>query len=232
MFRILSLAGAILAAIGGVVYELLLQLRSETFRADLPPWMNLSLALGAVGLVIFLVGGVLPERSLGTIKVSRASSYFGWITILNTVAAAVFSIPVLVPRFEFPILITRWPGVYMVIGYTFFVVVGVLGTFAWSAFYRWMPDLLSTEAVYRVPFLFQIAVMEVGIYVMSIFMFLGGYVGSSLAYQGVGDTIVGTAMEFAVIPTALGIGAQIASTFVGVANALFASRMLKSRASN
>ena len=223
MFRVLSIVGGILAGLGVAMYELLALLRSETFRADLPPWVNLSLSIGAAGVVLLILGMAMPNRTLKTIDVGRASRYLGRVAFVNTIAAAAFSAPVLIPTFEFPILITRWPGVYMVVGYTLFLVVGVLGTFAWSAFYRWMPDFFSAANVYRAPFLFQISAMVVGIYVMSIFMFLGGYIGSSLADQGIGDAVVGTAMEFAVIPSALGIFLLISSTLAGVVN-VFLSR--------
>ncbi len=225
MNRAVSILGAIIAILGGAMYGLLIQLRSETFRADLPPWIDLSLGVLGLGLVTFLAGLVMAERELRSISVRTASRYLGYATLVNAVAAAGFSLPVLVPTFEFPILITRWPGIYMVIGYTFFVMIGVIGTFTWSAFYRTLPELFSREAVYKAAFLFQFSTMEVGIYSMSIFMFLGGYVGSALANQGAGDAVVGASMEFAVIPSALGIFLLIVSALVGVGNAVFSKRI-------
>lgn len=212
--------GAGFAVIGSAMYGLLVQLRTQTFRADLPPWMYLSLTLAGSGIVILLLGLVLPKREIGRIPVLSASKYMGYATVINTIAAACFSIPLLVPAFEFPILITRWPGVYMVIGYSFFVIIGVLGSFAWSAFYRNLPDFFLREAVYRPLFIFQFSAMEGGIYLMSVFMFLGGYVGSALVHQGIGDAVVGAAMEFSVIPSALGIFLTALSSVVGIANAL------------
>jgi len=225
VFKILSIFGGILAALGVAMYELLVQLRSQTFRADLPPWLDLSLTIVGVGVAVLLAGVALPNRRMGILDVKQASRYLGRTAILNTGAAAAFSLPVLVPTFEFPILITRWPGIYMVIGYTFFIIVGVLGTFAWAAFYRWIPDFFSGHNVYRILFFFQISTMEVGIYLMSVFMFLGGYVGSALVDQGIGDAIVGTAMEFAVIPSALGIFLLVISGLAGVANVLLSRKI-------
>jgi len=225
VFKILSIFGGIIATLGVAMYELLTQLRSQTFRADLPPWLSLSLGIIGLGFVLLVTGVAMPNRRMGTLDVKRASRYLGRTAILNTIAAALFSIPVLVPAFEFPILITRWPGIYMVIAYTFFIIVGVLGTFAWSAFYQWIPDLFSGEDVYRTLFFFQISAMEVGIYLMSGFMFLGGYVGSSLVDRGIGDVVVGAAMEFAVIPSALGIFLLIASALAGVANVLLSKKV-------
>src|SRR5437870_1095589 len=223
--RAVSILGAIIGFLGGAMYGLLIQLRSETFRADLPPWMTGALALVGLGIVLFLAGLALPRRETGTLDVVRASNYFAYSTVFNTFAAACFSIPVLIPTFEFPILITRWPGIYMVIGYAFFVMIGVLGSLGWSVLYRWMPELLARDTLLKPLFLFQFSAQEVGVYLLSVFMFLGGYVGSTLVHQGLGDTVVGTAMEFAVIPSALGIFLLIASTFAGVVT-IFLSRKI------
>jgi hypothetical protein len=222
--RIIIIAGVILAASGAAMNELLTLLRMETFRADLPPWMNASFVVAGAGIIFILGGAALPKRELERIDVMNAARYFVYVAVVNTVAAAVFSLPVLIPTFEFPILITRWPGIYMVIAYTFFIVVGVLGTFAWSVFYRWIPDFFTRGSVFRAVFLFQISAMEVGIYLMSVFMFLGGYVGSALVNQGLGDTVIGTAMEFTVIPSALGIFLSIMSALAGVANVLVSKK--------
>ncbi len=226
MRRPVWVLGAILLGLGGATYGLLVQLRTETFRADLPPWITGAIALTGVGAVLFVAGLVLPRREMGTLNVASASKYMGYATLVNTVAGACFSVPVLVPAFEFPILITRWPGVYMVIAYSFFVMIGVLGSFAWSAFYRSLPELFSREAVYRALFIFQFSAMEGGVYLMSVFMFLGGYVGSALVHQGIGDAVVGAAMEFSVIPSALGIFLVAASAVVGVANALLSKKLV------
>ncbi len=225
MRRAISIFGTVLAVSGFAMYLLLIQLRTETFRADLPPWIDLSIGVLGLGLATFLAGLVMAERELGSISVRTASRYLGYATLVNAVAAAGFSLPVLVPTFEFPILITRWPGIYMVIGFTFFVMIGVIGTFAWSAFYRTLPELFSRETVYKAAFAFQFSAMEVGIYSMSIFMFLGGYVGSALANQGAGDAVVGASMEFAVIPSALGIFLLIVGALVGVGNAVFSKKI-------
>ena len=63
---------------------------------------------------------------------------------------------------------------------------------------------------------------EVGVYALAIFMFLGGYIGASLAYSGAGGFIVGAQMEVAVIPSALGIFLVMLGTLIGVANVLLA----------
>lgn len=217
-----TFSGLILAALGGVMYILLVQLHSETFREDLPPWMTAALVIAVSGVALSLASIALPSWKSGVIATEAAATCFGYVSIANTFVAAAFAMPVLVPSLEFPILITRWPGVYMVIAYFSFVMVAVLGTLAWMGFYRMMPGVFSKRTVYRPLFLGQIVLTQVGIYVTSISMFLGGYVGSALDYAGAGPVVVGAAMEFAVIPSALFIVLTVVGELSGVVNVLLA----------
>lgn len=224
MDKLVAAAGSVTAVSGVVLYDLLEQLQTETFRADLPPYFDFALVVLGAGVILVLLGFILPNRPMKTIDTHKASRYFGYAALANTVAAALFAIPVLIPVLRFPILITRWPGVYMVMGYTLFVLVGVLGTLGWSGLYRWLPDLLGKSEIFKAPFLFQFVATEFAVYLTSTSMFLGGYIGSSLVYGGAGDTVVGIAMEVAVIPSALGIFLIVIGSLAGVGNALLSRR--------
>lgn len=217
-----TFAGLILAAVGGVMYILLVQLHSETFREDLPAWMTAALVIAVAGVALSLASIALPNWKAGVIATEAAATYFGYVSIANTLAAAAFVMPVLVPSLEFPILITRWPGVYMVIAYFSFVMVAVVGMLAWMGFYRMMPSVFSKKTVYRPLFFGQIVLTQLGIYVVSVSMFLGGYVGSALEYAGAGPVVVGAAMEFAVIPSALSIFLTVVGELLGIVNVLLA----------
>lgn len=218
MDRLVSWSGAIMFLIGVAMYFMLTQLGAATFRQDLPPWNWVAFLIAVSGVIVLGVGIVLPHRRIGTLQAEVASKYFVWASVFNTSVAAVLVSPILIPTLEFPILITRWPGIYMVVAYFTFLVVGVLGSFAWSSFLRL--EQVVGKRVYRPPFLFHFFALELGVYLIAIFMFLGGYVGSSFNYQGFGDAIVGAGMEFAVIPSALGIFLVALANLVGVGNVL------------
>lgn len=218
--KLVSVSGILVSLLGAVMYLLLGELRSETFRSDLPPYLSVASAAVVLGALLFAVGLVLPESGSRVIDVQIASRYMTEVALANAFLAALFAIPVLIPSLEFPILITRWPGIYMVMAFFLFVTLGVLGSFSWAALFRWLPDLFHKSAIRTPLFFFQLAGLEVGICVMSLFMFWGGYVGASLVQQRAGDAVVGTAMEFAVIPSALGIFLTVSSTLVGLLNTL------------
>ena len=140
--------------------------------------------------------------------------------MINALAAALFTLPLFYPPLDFPILITEWPAIYMIIAYSFFIIFGVLGMMAWSYTYSTFAMILSKENFSRPLVIFQILLSNIGVYGMSISLFLGGYIGAYLAYIGSGSIIVGANMEFSDIPSAFSIALCIMSVFLGVSNFL------------
>ncbi|MBE18502.1 MAG: hypothetical protein CMO11_00785 [Thaumarchaeota archaeon] len=53
------------------------------------------------------------------INLEQVIKYFFQIFLINTAIAIIVAIPVLIPSLAFPILITEWPGIYMIIGFFF-----------------------------------------------------------------------------------------------------------------
>ncbi len=219
MNRALVSLGAFFLALGFVMPQLLGELMTVTFRAAIPPWLAVSLPLAVLGGALALAG--LRSGGWGTLDRRTPARYFGYATVVNSVAAVAFILPVLLPRLEFPILITRWPGIYMVTAYLSFLVVGVLGCLGWAVMYGMSPSLFSRETFDRGSVLLHLALTEVGIYGLSTFMFWGGYIGSVFAYNGVGDTMVGIVMESTVIPSAIFIYASIFALLLGVVTVVF-----------
>ncbi len=205
MNKAVTITGALVCASGVTMFFLVGLLRSETYRAAIMIYEYSALVVGVIGAGAFVFGLVARDSPLGMIDTEGVARFYFRLALINTISAALFAAPVLDPRFEFPILITRWPGVYMVIAYTFFVVVGIIGALCWGIFFHLLPSMFDRASVRRFWLLTQVGVTEVGIYLLAIFMFLGGYIGASLNYVGDGDFIVGAAMEVAVIPAALGI---------------------------
>lgn len=218
MNRFVSSLGALALGTAPVMYLLLSSLRTETFRGDIPMWIGVSQLLAVAGVVLLLGGSAMRGGPLSLIPTEAGARIFFYSALVNALAAAVLVAPILDPRFEFPILITRWPGIYMVIAYTFFVLVGVLGMVAWGVTLHLMPSVMDKTAVRKPLLLLQLGMMEVGVYVFAISTFLGGYIGAALAYAGTGDIIVGASMEVTVIPAAIGIFLLICSTVLGVGN--------------
>jgi len=224
MNKVVTTTGALVCASGFAMFFLVGLLHSETYRAAILIYQYSALVVSILGAGTAAVGAVARDTPLRTIDAEGVARFYFRLALVNTIAAALFAAPLLDPQLKFPILITRWPGIYMVVAYTFFVLVGIVGTLCWGVLFHLLPSIFDKASVRRFWLLAQVAVTEVGVYALAIFMFLGGYIGASLNYSGAGDFIVGAQMEVAVIPSALGIFLVILGTMIGVVNVLLAKR--------
>jgi hypothetical protein len=216
--------GLYLLILGSLMPLLLSQLATVTFRGDIPSWRTASYPIVAVGLTLFLIA--LLGGSSRHASPSLVAKAYGYATLANIVVAAIFISPILIPTLEFPILITRWPGIYMVAAYFSFVAVGILGSLGWSIVYSDSTKLYNKASIDRGSSVVQFALYQIGIYGLAFFMFWGGYIGSTLSYEGIQDAMVGIIMEPAVIPSALFIYTLIFSVVLGVVNLVFGKPQL------
>ncbi|MDA4127090.1 MAG: hypothetical protein OK452_07805 [Thaumarchaeota archaeon] len=224
MNKTLVVSGLVLSGLGGMAYVLLGVLHAETFRPDLAPYYEATLLFVGGGLALALAGAVVKDFKHSMVEAPRAARYFVYAALANMVMAGVFALPVLDPAFEFPILITRWPGVYMVTAFFSFLIVGVLGNAGWAGIIDRFRGDATYSGISKIWLATELTFIQVGSYGLAIFMFLGGYVGASLDYSGGGPGIVGISMEFAVIPSAVSICLIIAGEFICVATFLKALR--------
>jgi hypothetical protein len=222
MNKVVSITGALVFASGLAMFFLVGLLHSETYRSAIEIYQYSALVVSIIGAGALVVGVLARDTPLATIDTEGVARFYFRLALINTIAAALFAAPVLDPQLKFPILITQWPGIYMVVAYTFFVLVGIFGMLCWGMLFHLLPSMFDKASVRRFWLFAQVVVTEVGVYALAIFMFLGGYIGASLAYSGAGDFIVGAQMEVAVIPSALGIFLVALGTMIGVANVLLA----------
>jgi hypothetical protein len=217
--------GGLLAASGVVMHFLLLGLGQESFFMSavyLPPAQIASYGVIAAGVALLIASFVTGWPRYVEVSNDVASRYFGRIALVNALAAAIFAAPMLVPSLELPILLTEWPGIYILIAYTFFVIFGVLGMLAWSVLYHLAPVFFSRRLLDRRSVILQLVLSEVGIYSVSSVLFAAGYTGASLAHDGkVGPVFIGASMEFSDIPAAISIFIIIVSVFLGAAIILY-----------
>lgn len=146
----------------------------------------------------------------------NSSKLFMRICLVNAVAACFFTAPVLVPGLAFPILLTQWGAVYMVLGYFSFLVYGVLGALGWAAAYRLMDE--SAQGYDKALTYLQLSTHLVSSYGVASSLFIGGYLGARLIYEGRPVQAVGAIMEVVEIPAGLFIMLAIASTLMGIIN--------------
>ncbi len=187
----------------------------------IPPAQTVAEGTTFAGILLLLASLVSEWPRYAEVSNETAARYFGWAALVNALAAAVFTVPMLVPSLEFPILIAEWPGIYLVIAYAFFIIFGVIGMLGWSVMYSFMPTFFSKEWVDRRSVILQLLLSEVGIYVASTFLFIAGFRGASLVHDGnAGYAVVGATMEIADLPSAVAIFVIIVSVFLGALNIL------------
>jgi hypothetical protein len=226
MNRFVLYWGVILAASGAVMYSIIYGLGFQTFRPQLLPYENTAGTVGIIGIAILFLGLILKPTRASVVQTSTASKYFLYAALVNSIAAVVFISPILDPSLKFPILITQWPGIYMVIAYSMFLLIGVVGLICWCVVYNLSPKILSKSFVDKRMAVLHLLLTEVGIYALSISMFIGGYAGATILYEGAGPAVVGAQMEIGVIPSGVSIFILMISTLVGVATFVLAKRQV------
>ncbi|HEV2137519.1 MAG TPA: hypothetical protein VGR53_01610 [Nitrososphaerales archaeon] len=228
MNRYVVVWGILVLGSGFAMHLLLVALGTETFfmaASYLPPAQTASYATILAGLLLVAFGLVFRRPGYFAIESSRASKYFGRLALINALAAAIFAFPMLIPSLEFPILLTEWPGIYIVIAYSYFIFVGVIGMLGWGVVYHLLPALFSRDIVDGRSVIVQLVLIEVGTYTLSSVLFAAGFIGATLVHDGkFGSSIVGAAMEFADIPSALAIFVIIVSVFLGTLNIMTGKR--------
>jgi len=216
---------------GVVMHFLLVGLEYVTFfeaAVYLPPAQIVAYDIILDGLILLLASFFIQWPRYSGISNEAASRYFGRIALVNGLGAAVFVVPMLVPPLQLPILLTEWPGIYIVVAYAFFVIFGVLGMLAWSVMYRFAPAFFPRRELFdRRSVLLQLILSEVAIYAVSTVLFLAGYIGASEVRNvtfgnPVLNPLVGSSMEFSDIPAAVSIFLIVVSVFLGALTILTA----------
>ncbi|MBI2125990.1 MAG: hypothetical protein HYU02_01555 [Thaumarchaeota archaeon] len=158
------------------------------------------------------------------LDLGRVVRYFVYMAFINLAIAIVITTPIFLPRLRFPILLTEWPGIYIYIGYTAFLIGGVVGMLAWAVGYYLLWKAFKKDTCDKRILFSQLIITNIGVYVVSTFMFIGGYQGAFYAHEHFGAFVVGKLMEWTVIPSGIGIALSLLGNMFGLANVFFLFR--------
>lgn len=151
------------------------------------------------------------------IETERVARYFIYLALSNTVAAAIFTTPLLVPTFGLPLIVGAFPGTWMVIAYLSFLAVGVLGMLGWSIIYFMSSRLMGKNHTVKFLAISHIVIVELSVYGYAFTMTAAGWVGGQALRQGLSVAAVGFLVEPLVLPT----GAFVALVLVGQSMGVF-----------
>lgn len=158
-----------------------------------------------------------------SLTIERLTKVFIIASIINLMVAVAITIPVLVPEFTFPLVLTDWPGTWIFIAYFLFLIVAVLGSVGWAVILDLVRKHFGKTTVNRYMAEAQLTLTYLGIYGQTSLMFTVGYTGGYAALQGFGKaTITQGIIGWMVVPIGVFIYLFLLGTIIGVANILFA----------
>jgi hypothetical protein len=150
---------------------------------------------------------------------SQLMRYFLFATLISFCAAIAFTVPVIVPEFTFPLILTIWPGTWMFQSYFAFLIVGVLGNLGWAALLDLVKRNTGKEYGRRYLAFTHLALSNIGVYGATGFMFAVGYFGGYGALVGYGRAAITQAIiGWMVVPIGIFIYLYIIASLFGVAN--------------
>jgi|SRR5579872_264836 len=153
------------------------------------------------------------------LKVSLLIRYFIVATIINLTAAVIFTTPVIVPEFAFPLKLTIWPGTWMFYAYFAFLAVGVLGTLGWAALWDLVRKYFGVAYTNKYLAAAHFSITLLAIYGESSLMFSVGYIGGGAALIGFGREVITQGLiGWMVVPIGIFILLYLIGTLVGIAN--------------
>lgn len=158
----------------------------------------------------------MPMSSLSIDKLVRV---FLLIALVNLAVAVGITLPVLVPEFTFPLVLTVWPGTWMFIAYFVFLIVAVLGSLGWAVLLDLVKKHFGPAGVNRYMAEAHIMLSMIGVYGMSSLMFAVGYTGGYAILLGFGRaTITQGIIGWMVVPIGVFTYLFLLGTVIGIAN--------------
>lgn len=158
------------------------------------------------------------------IQTERVARYFLYIALVNTLAATIFTTPLLVPTFGLPLIVGVFPGTWLLIAYLSFLIVGVVGMVGWSAIYYFASKFMGKQETIKILAISHLVMVELAVYGYASTMSAAGWLGGQALRQGLSVAAVGFLIEPLVLPTGAFIALVLVGQVIGVSNMLWTLR--------
>lgn len=152
------------------------------------------------------------------IETERMARYFMYIALVNALAAALFTTPILVPTFGIPLIAGVFPGTWMLIAYVVFLAVGVMGMVGWAAMYYLASRLAGKKQTNKIFAIAHLVIVEVSVYGYASLMSAAGWLGGQALRQGLAVVAVGFLIEWLILPTGAFVALVVLGQVVGITN--------------
>lgn len=153
-----------------------------------------------------------------TIETERMARYFAYIALVNALAAALFTTPILVPTFGIPLIAGIFPGTWMLIAYLAFLAVGVMGMVGWAAMYYLASRLMGKKNTTKMFAIMHLVIVEVSVYGVATLMSAAGWIGGQALRQGLAVAAVGFLIEWLILPTGAFVALVVFGQALGILN--------------
>ena len=149
-----------------------------------------------------------------------------YIAVLNLTVSVAITVPVIVPEFTFPLILTIWPGTWILIAYFVFLIVAVLGFLGWALLLGLMRKYFGRVALNKYLTITHLSLTLFGVYGETSLMFTVGYLGGYAALVGIGRAVITQQIiGWMVVPIGIFIYLYLLGTIAGIASLFFARRL-------
>jgi len=159
------------------------------------------------------------------IETKIISKYFLILALINTIAAIVFTLPILIPTSGIPLIVGVFPGTWLLIAYLLFLIIGVLGMLAWSLTYNLIESIFQKKNTIKKLAIIHLVFVELAIYGCASTMAFIGLQGGQALRQGLSIASVGFLIEPYVLPTGVFVSLVLLGQLIGVYNIFSTIRM-------
>jgi hypothetical protein len=166
------------------------------------------------------------------VETSKVAKWFLYAGVFNALFAVLITIPMVIPDntgaedlLRMAFAVAFFPGLYILMGYLGFLVVGVAGSVTWGAAY-YIVGATGKNETSRGLAMAHLLLVTIGIYGVATFFFAGGYLGGIARLTGVVRTVEDamTLITWTVMPRMLFIAIAIVGSLIGVINLLKTAR--------
>ena len=167
-----------------------------------------------------------------TLETARVAKWFSYVGVLNVLAAVILTIPIVIPgpsgtsdMLQIALVVAFFPGLYILMGYLGFLVVGVAGTIAWAAVYYLVGAMGKTHTS-RLMAILHLILATIGIYGTAVFFYAGGFLGGTARLSGDAKTTEDALalIAWTVMPRMGFTALTLVGHLIGVLNAFFTLR--------